>query len=39
MKDQKTTVILNKLYSDEFLDLNSPKELSEVIKALKKLKK
>ncbi len=40
MKDQiKPTVVLNKTNSDGFLDFNSPNELTEVIKALKKFKK
>ncbi len=40
MKDQvKPTVVLNKNNSDGFLDFNSPGELAEIIKALKKLKR
>ncbi len=33
----KPTVILNKNNSDGFLDLNSPSDLGEVIKVLRKL--
>ncbi len=42
MKKQKSiesTVILNKNFDDEFLDLNSSHDLKEVIKVLNKMMK